>query len=148
MCIPITVKWLLISKCPSSYLVISWHSQMCFAAVILRQSCILLDHERFWKIFEKSRILSRIYPEYFHQHHHTKMAYIMLESKSYFTSSARWQERKFLMSFVYTNIIKKCLDRHTPSKFKLLEPLQKLHSIMSFIYVIRYRSGEGIMRWI
>ena len=106
----------------------------------------------FEKFFEKSRILSRIYREYFHQHHHTKMAYIMLESKSYFTSSARWQGRKFLMSFVYTNIIKKMSGQIHSIKVQAFGATSEAaqHYVLWICHQIQERRGDNaldLIKW-
>ena len=87
ICIPIPVKQLLISRSPSSYSVMSWHSQIFkyipFVAVIPHQGCILLDHVQYYKNFWKITD-SEIYWGSFHYYHRTEKTYCKLERKFYF----------------------------------------------------------------
>ena len=138
----------------------SWHSQILqyipFVAVIPHEGCILLDHVQYYKKLlknQKFRNLLRIFSLASDRRDISQAG----EKILLFLLGRRV---KLLMSFVYINVMRKFQDRlDTPSKLKLVDPLQMLlismcfeyiirYISMCFDYIIRYRSGEGTMCWI
>ena len=85
ICIPIPVKRLFISRSPSSYSLMSWHSQllqyMPFVVVITHQGSILLRHMHYCKTFWKSLSITII-----------RQKSNIASWREKCTSSARWQE--------------------------------------------------------